>query len=822
MRAGTAEHREQPGRELSCHETADALKSRFAWKHGLFSSLLVKTLSLLLDPLEYGTYRGRALDGEPHRSCPVVNTPLTVFFIPEGRWQRLFLAARLRATGPINIIQDPAADVRPTEYADQGRRLGSLRLESLVTIQRASRENTIIVPVTRAFHQHHPEAPATTFFTRLYMFTPMHVIRRASSLVRTVHTARLRNCRPIDLADWLDRNPQTGPFSQATALHNEVIGRIESEYRACAGPPIPQPWQVRKSVLRDPILVEFMREHAAREDISSRKVSREARAHIREIASKVRVGVFRYAGILLNVGFDRLLTGFDVDREGIRFICECDSRSRLVLVCCHRSYMDPLILAYGILRSGLTAPQQAAGINLNIWPLGWVLRRCGGFYLRRSFVDQPVYREAFNAYARRLLADNYITAFYIEGTRSRDGKMRKPKTGFMKILDEAMQFGACDGITVVPVYLGYDRVPEEGAHVREMAGGHKIAETWGLFKRLYKSVTNTLGRAYLKFGSPMDFRTIVSEHGLDAAADLICERIDGATVVTARSLASCALLSSGRQSVPVDEYKKAADEILGVCRQLGLPLAPDANQKSIRAAVDWLADEGRVVIDRSEAGAEYFRVEGDRRRFLEFNKNILLAHLLGPSLAALAEYGEGGDDEALLFLEHLFAEEFVFGPEFPGQARLPGLCPGSAVLISLLDSFLEGYLVACSAVGSISSQEHIGKDEMVVRCFTEGARMLEEGLIERPESLSRIIFENALNCFGNMGLLSSFSGGVGGGKEETMLTRGDLFEQGGSLEERIGSFLNRDRSGARQGSQPGDGLLRGEGAVRPEDRKTGK
>ncbi len=129
MRAGTAEHREQPGRELSCHETADALQSRFAWKHGLFSSLLVRTLSLLLDPLEYGTYRGRALDGEPHKSCLVVNTPLTVFFIPEGRWQRLFLAARLRATGPINIIQDPAADVRPTEYADPGRRLGSLRLE---------------------------------------------------------------------------------------------------------------------------------------------------------------------------------------------------------------------------------------------------------------------------------------------------------------------------------------------------------------------------------------------------------------------------------------------------------------------------------------------------------------------------------------------------------------------------------------------------------------------------------------------------------------------------------------------------------------------
>ncbi|MBU1671299.1 MAG: 1-acyl-sn-glycerol-3-phosphate acyltransferase [Actinobacteria bacterium] len=802
MSAGATWQQETAGPELSYRETADALRDRFEWKHGPASSLLVKALSLVLEPLETGTYRGRALAGEPHRSYPAVNTPLTVFFIPEGRWQRLFLAARLRATGPINIIQDPAADVKPSVYAEQGRKLGSLRMESLVNIQRSSREGIVVVPVTRAFHQLHPEAPATTFFTRVYLFTPMHLLRRSASFVRTIHTARLRNCRPVELADWLESNPQKGPFSQATALHNEVIGRIESEFRACAGPPIPQPWQVRKSVLRDPILVEFMREHAAREGISPRKVSKEARAHIREIASKIRVGVFRLAGILLNIGFDRLLTSFDIDREGIRFICECDSRSRLVLVCCHKSYMDPLILTYGICRSGLTPPQQAAGINLNIWPLGWVLRRCGAFYLRRSFVDQPVYREAFNAYARRLLADNYITAFYIEGTRSRDGKMRKPKTGFMKILDEAMQLGACDGITVLPVYLGYDRVPEEGAHVKEMAGGHKIAETWGLFKRLFKSITDTLGRAYIKFGSPMDFRTIVSENGLNGAADLICEMIDGVTVVTARSLASCALLSSGRRSVSLDEYERVVDELLGVCRQVGLPLAPDADPEGIRAAVGWLASEGRVLVDESGAGAEGFQVAGDQRRFLEFNKNILLAHVLGPSLAALAGHGGEPDDEALLFLRQLFAEEFVFGPGFAGRSRLPEGCSGSVALASLLDPFLEGYLVACSAIGSISSEGRVDKDEMVARCFDEGAGMLEEGSVRRAESLSRIIFENALRCFGGMGLTSEVTLEVEGGKKKTMLSRGELFERREGLEARIGSFLNRDRSAATQSPKP--------------------
>jgi glycerol-3-phosphate O-acyltransferase len=802
MRAGGAWQREEP-RELSGHETAGALQERFAWKHGFFSSLLIRALSLLLVPLAQGTYRGRLLAGEPHLPYPARNTPLTVFFIPEGRWQRFFLAARLRVTGSINIIQDSAADVKPATYGVQGGKLGSLRLESLVAIQRASREKITVVPVTRAFHQHHPEAPPATFFTRLYMSTPMHVIRRAASYARTIRTARLWNCRAIDLAGWLERNPQTSPFSQATALHNEVIRHIQSEYRAVAGPPIPQPWEVRKAVLRDPILIEFMREYAAREGKSKRKVAGEARAHVREIASKVRVGVLRYAGVILDIGFERLLTGLDVDREGIRLISECDSRSRVMLVCCHKSYMDPLILAYGICRSGLTAPQQAAGINLKIWPLGWILRRCGGFYLRRSFVEQPVYRETFNAYIRRLLADNYITAFYIEGTRSRDGKMRKPKTGFMRILDDALQYGACDGITLFPVYLGYDKVPEEGAHVKEMAGGHKIEETMGLFKRLYTSITYTLGRAYIKFGTPMDFVTIVKEHGLDSAADMICEGIDAVTVVTARSLSSWALIAPGRTVITEDEYAEIAEETVEVCRELGLPLAVDADPEGMRTAVEWLASEGRVVIEKAADEADCFRVEGDQRRFLEFNKNLLLAHLLGPSLAALAGRWEGRTEEALSFLRRLFAREFVFPPGFSGRERLPA--SGRGALGSLLDSFLEGYLAACRAIGSIASVERVGRDRLVERCFTEGAGMLEAGSIRRPESLSRVIFENALDCFEDMGLLSVEAEG---GKKKAVCLRGDVFGEREELEEGIRSFLEKAEvpgptAAGRQGGCPG-------------------
>jgi hypothetical protein len=229
--------------------------------------------------------------------------------------------------------------------------------------------------------------------------------------------------------------------------------------------------------------------------------------------------------------------------------------------------------------------------------------------------------------------------------------------------------------------------------------------------------------------------------------------------------------------------------MLRTCRRLELPLAPDADEAGIRAAVDRLAGEGRLVAEEGASGVACFLTGGDRRRFLEFNKNILLAHLLGPSLAALAERGERRADEELLFLESLFAEEFVFGPGFSDKARLPGPGSDTRVLASLLESFLEGYLVACRTAGSISLGEQVDKDDLTARCFEEGARMLAEGAMRRPESLSRIIFENSFRSFCNMGLLASVERAVDGGKAVTVLGRGGLFEERGGLESRIASFL---------------------------------
>lgn len=82
----------------------------------------------------------------------------------------------------------------------------------------------------------------------------------------------------------------------------------------------------------------------------------------------------------------------------------------------------------------------------------------GAFFMRRSLGDDELYREIFTEYTQRLLLDGwarnlimsnfvsnlpifilyagYPVEFFIEGTRSRSGKMLQPKLGLLSIITD--------------------------------------------------------------------------------------------------------------------------------------------------------------------------------------------------------------------------------------------------------------------------------------------------------------------------------------------------------------------------------------------------
>ena len=131
--------------------------------------------------------------------------------------------------------------------------------------------------------------------------------------------------------------------------------------------------------------------------------------------------------------------------------------------------MDYLLLSYVLYHQGLVPPHIAAGINLNFWPAGPIFRRLGAFFIRRTFKGNKLYSTVFREYLGELFTRGYSVEYFVEGGRSRTGRLLEPKTGTLSMTIQAMLRGGTRPITLVPIYIGYEHVMEVGTYAKSCA-----------------------------------------------------------------------------------------------------------------------------------------------------------------------------------------------------------------------------------------------------------------------------------------------------------------------------------------------------------------
>ena len=199
----------------------------------------------------------------------------------------------------------------------------------------------------------------------------------------------------------------------------------------------------------------------------------------------------------------RLYQGIHLDEEGIAEVRQAANRGGLILCPSHKSHMDYVILTLLFYEKGLLPPHVAAGINLAFWPFGAIARWCGGFFIRRSFKGDHLYSAVVRAYVKRLMRDGFPQEFFIEGGRSRTGKLAFPKTGLLAMEVDAWREGAGEDLFFVPVAIDYEKLPEGGSYARELGGGEKKKENvWSLLEAR-KILRTRHGRIYVQFDRPI-------------------------------------------------------------------------------------------------------------------------------------------------------------------------------------------------------------------------------------------------------------------------------------------------------------------------------
>ena len=165
-----------------------------------------------------------------------------------------------------------------------------------------------------------------------------------------------------------------------------------------------------------------------------------------------------------------MFSAVEVDEAGIERLRELAKEGTLVLLPSHKSHMDYVLLAWILYRHKLPMPVIAAGDNLNFLPVGPILRRAGAFFIRRSFAGDRLYSAVVDAYVRRLIKDGSPLEFFLEGGRSRTGKLLPPKLGLLSLVVDAALGVPTRTTWFCPVSIGYERFVEEKAFVRELSG----------------------------------------------------------------------------------------------------------------------------------------------------------------------------------------------------------------------------------------------------------------------------------------------------------------------------------------------------------------
>ncbi|KAJ3016431.1 hypothetical protein HKX48_004039 [Thoreauomyces humboldtii] len=175
----------------------------------------------------------------------------------------------------------------------------------------------------------------------------------------------------------------------------------------------------------------------------------------------------------------------------------------------HKSHVDYLVLSYIFYRLGIALPHIAAGDNLNMPVVGSVLKAGGAFFIRRQWGDDVMYNVLMREYIELLMARGHNLEVFIEGTRSRIGKLLQPKFGILKIVLDAVASGRIKDVILVPMSIGYDKVIETESYVNELLGTPKQKESLkGILSNL-NILQFKWGRIDIRFAKPYSLREYI-------------------------------------------------------------------------------------------------------------------------------------------------------------------------------------------------------------------------------------------------------------------------------------------------------------------------
>ncbi|GAA3970965.1 glycerol-3-phosphate 1-O-acyltransferase [Gordonia caeni] len=491
-----------------------------------------------------------------------------------------------------------------------------------------------------------------------------------------------------------------------------------------------------------------------------------------------------------------------VDLDTLGRLRTLNKSSSLIFLPSHRSYVDSLVLS-GVLHQHDFPPNLVlGGNNLAFWPMGPIAQRAGTIFIRRQFGSDPVYKLAMRSYLTFIVEKRFNLEWYIEGGRSRTGKLRPPMLGLLAYVADAVERLDDADVTVVPTSIVYDQLPEIAAMAQESAGGTKRPEDLKWLLKYARGQRVHRGEARVRFGEPFSLREALAESGegrvrLEKVAFKVMDEINAATPISATSLAGFALLGAADRAYTAAEIEAILAPLLTYITERGLP-GPDpalCRGLGLLNTLSELTDAG--VLEIFAGGPEdVWSIAPENHAVAAYYRNGALHHFVDRAIVELgmvavaegavqaADNGDGPEPGALLavsqqealrirdllkfefffpakeeFLHRLGAELDLITREWrtvePTQEWVHAALLASAGQLfarRTLQTFFDAQLVVAQQLTTLGG-EPLDKETVLMDCLGLGRQLTLQGIIASKDSVSKDLYDGAYRLAENRGAI---------------------------------------------------------------------
>jgi glycerol-3-phosphate O-acyltransferase len=459
--------------------------------------------------------------------------------------------------------------------------------------------------------------------------------------------------QPTSLRSLLDAAPA---HDQARRITRILRGGLRRQRAIRIGPDLSHRRTIVARVLRARAVRAVVAAEAREKHGDFRPGLLQARKYAFEIAANYSHAFVQIAEKLLGRVWNRVYDGVKLNHAST--LKEVSEGNEVVYVPCHRSHMDYLLMSYIIYHQGYALPHIAAGINLNIPVVGRLLRKGGAFFIRRSFAGNSLYTVVFMKYLAAIMARGHSIEYFIEGGRSRTGRLLHPKTGMLSMTVRSFLRDPVRPVVFVPVYFGYERIVEADTYISELSGAAKKKESWLDLLLSLRVLRERFGTVHVNVGEPIrlndlldaqlpswrgqrfddDTRVPAVNALVGELALSIMRGINAAAAVTPINLLATTLLASPRGALPESALLRQLDLYLKLLR--ASPYGPRVTVTDASPTEIVMYGESLKIISRvPHKLGDVVKMSDESAQLIAYYRNNVLHLFALPSLVACAFIG---------------------------------------------------------------------------------------------------------------------------------------------------------------------------------------